>query len=80
MDKCATLPITGYVIKANVIPENGNEAFDITSKFINDTRSDKGNFIVSFKDSFNEHLKPNAHYNFTVNGTDVKVSSTCPRK
>ena len=78
IDPCTTLPITGYVIVATVIYNNGSVRIYI-SNFINDTFSGTmGRFRVSYNDSFNETLQPNAKYIFTVNSMEVQVKPSSP--
>ena len=64
-----TLPITGYYIHAIVTNVNGDANEIIyTSNRIDDTIGDgMGRFSVSYNDSFDQELEPNANYAFVVN-------------
>ena len=68
-DPCTTLPITGYYIHAIVTNSNGdaNERIYI-SNYIDDSLADSmGRFNVSYNDSFDQELEPNANYTIAVN-------------
>ena len=78
IDPCTTLPITGYVIVATVIYNNGSVRI-YRSSFIDDTvNGTMGRFRVSYNDSFNETLQPNAKYLFAINSTEVQVKPSSP--
>ena len=69
IDPCTTLPISGYYIHAIVTNVNGDANERIyTSNHIDDTMGDgMGRFSVSYNDSFDQELEPNANYAFVVN-------------
>ena len=69
IDPCTTLPITGYYIHAIVTNVNGDANERIyTSNHIDDTMGDgMGRLSVSYNDSFDQELEPNANYAFVVN-------------
>ena len=75
IDPCTTLPITGYYIHAIVI--NGNDDTNeriYTSNRIDDTMGDSmGRFSVSYNDSFDQELEPNANYAFVVNTQNIII-------
>ena len=58
IDPCTTLPVTLYTINASVIFMNGDSM---------------GRFNVSYNDSFDEELVPNATYVFTINSDAVQL-------
>ena len=50
-----------------------------SSNFINDTLGGiEGRFSVSYHDSFNVELEPNANYDFTVNFFAIQSPSQTP--
>ena len=81
---CTTLPITGYYIHAIVTNSNGDANERIyTSNRIDDTMGDgMGRFSVSYNDSFDQELEPNANYAFVVNTQnniiEIPRTGTCP--
>ena len=68
-DPCTTLPVTGYYVHAIVTNSNGDDNERIyTSNHIDDSLADNmGRFSVSYNDSFDQELEPNANYAFIVN-------------
>ena len=68
IDSCTTLPITGYYIHAIVTNTNGDVIERVyTSNYIDDMLGGiMGEFSVSFNDSFEQDLYPNANYIFIV--------------
>ena len=84
IDPCTTLPITGYYIHAIVTNVNGDANERIyTSNHIDDTMGDgMGRFSVSYNDSFDQELEPNANYAFVVNTQnniiEIPRTGTCP--
>ena len=81
---CTTLPITGYYIHAIVTNVNGDANERIyTSNHIDDTMGDgMSRFSVSYNDSFDQELEPNANYAFVVstqnNIIEIPRTGTCP--
>ena len=69
IDSCTTLPITGYYIHAIVTNTNGDVNERVyTSNYIDDMLGGiTGEFSVSYNDSFDQNLLPNANYIFVVN-------------
>ena len=69
IDSCTTLPITGYYIHAIVTSTNGDVNERVyTSNYIDDMLGGiMGEFSVSYNDSFEQDLQPNANYIFVVN-------------
>ena len=84
IDPCTTLPISGYYIHAIVTNVNGDANERIyTSNHIDDTMGDgMGRFSVSYNDSFDQELEPNAIYAFVVNTQnniiEISRTGTCP--
>ena len=82
-DPCTTLPITGYYIHAIVTNVNGDANERIyTSNHIDDTMGDgMGRFSVSYNDSFDQELEPNANYAFVVNTQNniIEIPRTATR-
>ena len=72
IDPCTTLPITGYYIHAIVTNNNGDDNERIyTSNHIDNSLADSmGRFSVSYNNSFDQELEPNAVYAFIVNTQD----------
>ena len=68
IDSCTTLPITGYYIHAIVTNTNGDvNEIVYTSNDIDDMLGGiMGEFSVSYNDSFEQDLYPNANYIFIV--------------
>ena len=68
INPCTTLPTTGYYIDVVVRSCDVNSTFirKYTSNFIDDTMGDMGRFNVSYTELFNDTLKPNFTYVFTV--------------
>ena len=84
IDPCTSLPITGYYIHAIVTNVNGDANERIyTSNHIDDTMGDgMGRLSVSYNDSFDQELEPNANYAFVVNTQnniiEIPRTGTCP--
>ena len=72
-DSCTTLPITLYTINASVIFMNGSQIFYVSNNIMDTSGDSMGRFNVSYKDSFNEELVPNATYSFTVNSDNTQL-------
>ena len=75
IDPCTTIlyqAINGYYIHSIVANNNGNANERIyTSIYINDSLGDSmGRFSVSYNDSFDQELEPNAVYAFIANAQD----------
>ena len=68
IDSCITLPITGYYIHAVVTNANGDVNERVyTSNYIDDMLGGiMGEFSVSYNDTFEQDLYPNANYIFVV--------------
>ena len=66
IDSCTTLTITGYYIHAFVTNTNGDVNERVyTSNYIDDMLGGiMGEFSVSYNDSFEQDLQPNANYIF----------------
>ena len=80
-DPCTTLPVNHYQINTSVTFMNGSQT-NYVSNNITDTSGDSmGRFNVSYNDSFDEELVPNATYVFAINSDAVKPSpSQTPSK
>ena len=76
IDSCTTLPITGYYIHAIVTNTNGDVNERVyASNYIDDMLDGiMGEFSISYNDSFEQDLQPNANYIFVVN-TQNNVSA-----
>ena len=81
---CTTLPVAGYYIHAIVTNSSGDANERIyTSNYIDESLADSmGRFNVSYNDSFDQELEPNANYAFIVNTqnnvVEIPRTGTCP--
>ena len=75
---CTALPVIGYYIHADVTFMNGSQII-YSSNFINDTLGcSMGRFSVSYRNSFDVELEPNANYMFIVNFSAIQPPSQTP--
>ena len=66
-DPCTTLPNSLYIINTSVAFMNGSQANYVSNNILDTSGDSMGRFIVSYNDSFEEELMPNATYVFAIN-------------
>ena len=74
-DLCTTLPVSLYTINASVIFMNESQANYVSNNIMDTSGDSMGTFNVSYNDSFDEELVPNATYCFTVISDNTQLSS-----
>ena len=72
-DPCTTLPVSLYTINASVIFMNGSQTNYVSNNIMDSSGDSMGRFNVSYNDSFDEKLVPNATYVFTINSDAVHI-------
>ena len=73
IDPCTTLPVTLYTINASVIFMNGSQTNYVSNNIMDTSGDSIGRINVSYNDSFDEELVPNATYVFTINSDAVQL-------
>ena len=75
-DPCTILPVSVYRINASVTFMNGSQTNYVSNNIMDTSGDSMGRFNVSYNDSFDEELMPNAAYNFTVNSDNTQTPPT----
>ena len=75
-DSCTTLPVSLYTINASVTFMNGSQTNYVSNNIVDTSGDSMGRFNVSYNDSFDEALVPNATYVFTVNSDNPPTPPT----
>ena len=71
-DPCTTLPVTLYTINASVTFMNGSQTNYVSNNIMDTSGDSMGRFSVSYNDSFDEELVPEATYVFTVKADNTQ--------
>ena len=71
-DPCTTLPVSLYTINASVTFMNGSQTNYVSNNIMDTLGDSMGRFNVSYNDSFDEELVPNATYVFTINSDNTQ--------
>ena len=71
-DSCTTLPVSLYTINASVVFMNGSQINYVSNNIMDTSGDNMGRFNVSYNDSFDEELVPNATYVFAINSDAVQ--------
>ena len=79
-DPCTTLPVSLYTINTSVAFMNGSQTNYVSNNIMDTSGDSMGRFNVSYNDSFNEELVPNATYLFAINSDAVRLPSLPPSK
>ena len=66
-DPCTTLPVSVYAINTSVTFMNGSQTNYVSNNIMDTSGDSMGRFNVSYNDSFDEELVPNATYVFVIN-------------
>ena len=74
-DPCTTLPVSVYTINTSVTFMNGSQTNYVSNNIMDTSGDSMGRFNVSYNDSFDEELVPNATYVFAINS---KLPSSPP--
>ena len=81
-DPCTTLPAAGYYIHAIVTNSNGDARIYTSNRIDGGMGDSMCRFNVSYNDSFDQELEPNATYAFVVNTQnniiEIPRTSTSP--
>ena len=72
-DPCTTLPVSLYTINTSVTFMNGSQTNYVSNNIMDTSGDSVGRFNVSYNDSFDEELVPNATYVFAVNSDAVQL-------
>ena len=76
-DSCTTLPVSLYTINASVTFMNGSQTNYVSNNIMDTSGDSMGRFNVSYNDSFDDKLVPNATYVFAIN-SELPPSSPQP--
>ena len=79
-DPCTTLPVSLYTINTSVAFMNGSQTNYVSNNIMDTSGDSMGRFNVSYNDSFDEELVPNATYVFAINSDAVQLPSLPPSK
>ena len=77
-DPCTTLPVSLYIINTSVTFMNGSQTNYVSNNIMDISGDNMGRFNVSYNDSFDEELVPNATYLFAINSDAVQLSPSTP--
>ena len=77
-DPCTTLPVSLYTINASVVFMNGSQTNYVSNNIMDTSGDSMGRFNVSYNDSFDEELVPNATYVFAINSDAVQLPPLRP--
>ena len=73
IDPCTTLPFTGYYIYATVTNSSGDAKIYRSNHIDDRLGGTVGRFNVTYNDTFDQELEPNANYDFVVNTQDNTI-------
>ena len=77
-DPCTTLPVSLYTINTSVTFMNGSQTNYVSNNIMDTSGDSMGRFNVSYNDSFDEELVPNATYVFAINSELPSSPSPTP--